>query len=68
MPPKKQTIATTDAQPATAARIAWQTIAQMMPAKLASVTKKPNVVTRRSGRVERLVIPSSARASIFFKG
>ena len=59
----KQTMHTMEAQPATLLPMAAHTMAQMTPIKLIRLTKMPDPVIRRMGLLERLVMPSKARAS-----
>ena len=48
--------------------MAAHTMAQMTPIKLIRLTKMPDPVIRRMGLLERLVMPSKARASILLRG
>ncbi len=64
----KQTMQMVEAQPATALPRAAHTMAQMTPIKLTRLTTMPAPVMRRMGLLERLVMPSKARASILLRG
>ena len=56
------------AQPATALPTRAVINAQRTPMKLTRATNTPKPVISRRGLTERLVMPSTARAIIFFRG
>ena len=64
----KQTMQMVLAQPATVWPSIAATIAQITPMKLMQLTSTPKPVIMRMGFTERLVMPSKARASFFFRG
>ena len=64
----KQTMHTMEAQPATLLPMAAHTMAQMTPIKPTRLTAMPAPVMMRIGLLERLVMPSKARASILLRG
>ena len=65
---EKQIMQTVDAQPLTVFPAKLVRIAQATPTKLIMAKKTPNPVIIRIGLIERLVMPSNARASIFLRG
>ena len=67
-PHKKQIIQVIEAQPVTVLPEKYLTNDQIIQAKLSRATAIPSPVIRRSGFVDRLVIPSSASESIFTSG
>ena len=64
----KQTMHTVEAQPLTVLSVRWAISAQITAMKLSSDTTQPKPVIIRIGLTDRLVMPSKARASIFFRG
>ena len=59
---------TVDAQPETVLPKTYCTKVHTTPKRLKKDTKNPKNVIIRMGFVERLVMPSMAKASIFFSG
>lgn len=55
-------------QPVTVKPTSFVMSVTMMATKLTALTSMPASVMRRSGFTERLVMPSKAKASIFFSG
>ena len=68
MPPRKHRIQVVLAQPETVLPKKLPTTAQMMPKKLSAATTSPRDVISRMGLMDRLVMPSKASISIFFRG
>ena len=64
----KQMTHMVEAQPLTVEPVSWEMRAQRTPRKLRMDTVTPKPVIIRMGLTERLVMPSKARASIFFRG
>ena len=68
MPPIKQTMHMVEAQPATVRPRMLAMTAHSTPTKLSTEKISPSPVMNRMGFTLRLVMPSKASASIFFKG
>ena len=68
MPPMKQIRQAVLAQPATVWPHSAAMTAQRMPTKLMTLMSSPQAVMMRMGFTDRLVMPSKARAIIFFSG
>ena len=68
MPPIRQTMQTVLAQPATVLPISAPMTAHTTPMKLRMLNSIPMPVMSRMGLLDRLVMPSKARASILDRG